>query len=184
LLEGADYCFAFYGGAVLSHFRLDAEDGLEDVIPLMKVSRFSAVVMDRDLAPGEPLSALLARKQRIIEGAEKDKQHRLACVTVGREIENEIPPPVFKEVLAAYLRREPPVFDKLTITGARGYSEEVCDFLGLLGDEARTCKSKLESKVPLARAVLKSCSEKGHSLQPWQPYAIELFDLILRARAA
>jgi hypothetical protein len=53
LIEGSDFSFVFYGGKILSHFAF-AEEGPDDFVRLGDVCRFSAVVMDKDIAPDGP----------------------------------------------------------------------------------------------------------------------------------
>jgi predicted ATPase len=183
ILEGADYAFAFYGGKVLSHFGFNEDDStLADLIPMLSVSRFSAIIMDRDRDPSEPNTALSATKKRIIEAAAADKVHRLACVTVGREIENDLASAIFAEAAARHLGRDVTALQSLVLTGTERYPAEVANILGLTGEQAKACKDKLGGKVPLARVVLDVCQQPGKQLIPRPPYASELFDFILKSR--
>jgi len=46
--ENIDYAFCFYGGAVLSHFGVESNGQIDDVIDMLKLNRNSFVVIDRD----------------------------------------------------------------------------------------------------------------------------------------
>jgi hypothetical protein len=183
LLEGADYSFVFYGGKVLSHFQFEPdEDVLQDLIPMLSISRFSAVVMDRDTPPNQPEESLTATKRKILEGARRDEAHRLARVTVGREIENDLPQAVFKEAVATRLKRPVTDFGTLTLTGERRYMDEILSSLQLTGGEAESCRRKLEDKVDLARKVLEVCSQRRQGLGDPPQYVRDLVEFIRKSR--
>jgi len=183
LLEGADYSFVFYGGKVLSHFGFDIEDSdLEDLISMLAVSRYSAVVMDRDRPQGEPEQPLSDAKQKICEAAAQDLTHRLACVTVGREIENDLPLEAFKDGIAKKLGKSLGLLDSLVLTGQQRYPDEVLAHLRLAEAEAKTVKRKLEDKVGLAASVLNRMDEQGKAFPSRPAYIDPLFEFIRKSR--
>jgi hypothetical protein len=182
LLEGADYCFVFYGGKVLSHFGFESDTALEDIIEMMTVSRFSAVVMDRDKPRGTPDTALSETKRDILKEAERDSRHRLACVTDGREIENDLPAELFKEAAAQLLRRETSALNALTLAGNSRYPDEIVDFLKVPEGEQDSAKRKLADKVTLARKVVELAAAKGTGLKSRPSYAEQLYEFVVRAR--
>jgi hypothetical protein len=185
LLEGADYAFVFYGGKVLSHFGFEVEDSDLDtrLIPMLAISRYAAVVMDRDRAPAQPEAPLSDTKQKICAEAAKDRRHRLACVTKGREIENDVPLPALKEGLATKLGVEVARLDGLVLTGRNRYPKEVVAHLGLTGPAAETAERKLADKVGLASDVLARLeAQKGKTLTPRPGYVDSLFEFIRSSR--
>jgi hypothetical protein len=194
LQEGVDYTFAFYGGASLSHLSLGSPDldesAIHDLISMISISRFSGVIMDRDLSPSEPASALRDYKKRIINEAQLDPQHRLALTTDGREVENDLPSTVFLAGCAAHLAasRNPILktaatsVPTISLTGAAAYSKEIADQLGLNGADHSACIDKLEEKVSLARRVLAAWDEVPGPF-PLPSYISQLIALILCSRA-
>ena len=104
LQEGSDYCFAFYGGKILSHFAFEQDElSVENFLSMLRISRFSAVIMDKDLPPTQSLNKLRSTKRRILTEAQSDPAHRLACFTEKREIENDVPIGVFRQACAELL---------------------------------------------------------------------------------
>lgn len=167
LQEGSDYAFVFYGGKVLSHFGFEESDSdASDLLSMIKVSRYSAVIMDSDLAPGESEQDLREAKRLIMEQAKSDVDHRLGLITEGREIENDLPIDILREAFAQILGRDEHDLTGLTLSGNCRYPIEVVEHLGLVGDSAETAKRKLTNKIALARKVLDICEEKGLELQP------------------
>jgi len=178
LVEGSDYSFVFYGGKLLSHFAF-ADEGPEQLIALVRVCRFSAVVMDLDTAPTATDDAVRATKARVRDEAQKDMHHRLAIVTSGREIENDVDRVVFKRAVASVLRVDDSRMEKLELVGNERYPNEVLAHLGLSGDEAIRARRKLMDKVGLADAV----SSKWNDRAAPPDYVDGLLDLIVRSRA-
>ena len=179
--EGSDYEFGFYGGKLLAHFTLVHDDeAAEQFIPLLNLSRYSVVLMDRDLGPEEPDTKLRKTKTRILDEAKKDERHRGAFVTVGREIENDIPAEVLLRGAAAVLEKP---FDNLkdaAISGKEGYEEEILAHLKLQGDTAKPFRRKLGNKVELARCALDQAKVAKIEMKP-PAYVIGICQLIERA---
>ena len=71
-------------------------------------------------------------------------------LTEGREIENDTSIDVFRMVVAKRLDRRHDELSELQLTGNQRYPDEVIEFLGLKGDEAKSRKRKLSNKVSLA----------------------------------
>jgi predicted ATPase len=183
LLEGADYTFVFYGGKVLSHFGFEAEDcGLEDLVPMLAISRYSAVVMDRDQLPLQPEQPLSDAKKKIVEAAGLDPNHRQAYVSEGREIENDLPLAAFKAGVVRKLAIESASLDTLVLQGQSRYPDEVVAHLSLTGDLAEKALRKLRHKVGLAAEVLASLDEQGKPLTPRPAYVDALFKFIEKSR--
>jgi len=179
LIEGSDYSFVFYGGKVLAHYALD--DGvIGKMLSMLKISRFSAVVMDRDLAPNVALEELAPAKLAIIQSAKNDPKHRCAVVTNGREIENDVFGEVFVKSIAEVIGYEAEL-SSLKLTGNKRFHDEIVDHLDLSGDEATRVKRKLmQHKVNIA---------ENHKLSPFQfsdwdapTYISVLYEFIVRSR--
>lgn len=84
-MEGVDYTILYYGGAILSHHTfLDDEDGADDLVRALSMSRSFAVVIDSDRTRDRP--QLRATKTRIRE--EVERSGGFCWITEGREIEN------------------------------------------------------------------------------------------------
>lgn len=159
LHEGINYAFVFYGGKVLSHFGFEPdEEDVEDLLTMIRISRYSAVVMDRDLAPQNMEENLGKAKIRILASAETDSVHRLGLVTKGREIENDLPIEVLRKAFSSILGFEYD-FQTLVLSGDQRYPNEVIDFLSLDRGRAKTVKRKLANKMTLARTVIEMCGE-------------------------
>jgi hypothetical protein len=159
LLEGSDFAFGLYGGSVLSHFALETqEDAAEHLIPLLSLCRFSAVVMDSDLAPGTSPDQLSDAKKQIVEAARKTA-HRKAIITPGREIENDVLPEGLLHGAAAVLGRNYDDLKGAEVTqGDAPYEEEI---MAHLNTDEKSVRRKLTEKVALAVAVLEECRTHG-----------------------
>ncbi len=179
--EGSDYSFAFYGGALLSHLSLSEDAEIDDLVSLICVNRYSAVVMDRDLRADQSDDDLLERKKRVIGEAEEDPEHRLAVVTDGREIENDLPSSLLLEGCASVLGLRIGDVAGCEIRGRSRYPEEVVEHLGLNESEAESARRKLRRKVELAREILAIAEESKRPLQP-PMYVQEIVRLVLAAR--
>jgi len=87
------YQCVFYGGRLLSHLTADDPDlNIEDVINILKVNRNAIVLMDSDKKNEQTQPN--RTKKRIAEEIEKIGERH--WITKCREIENYIPPEVFK----------------------------------------------------------------------------------------
>jgi hypothetical protein len=182
LQEGSDYAFVFYGGKILSHFSFESSDAdTEDLLSMIRVSRYSAVVMDRDLAPSEPEETLREAKRKILEEAKSDPGHRLGLITEGREIENDLPIEVLRRAFSQILGTDEYDFQELALSGEQRYPDEVVTHLGINGDDAKTVKSKVSNKMALARTVLDIFEEGKLELQP-PVYVEALKEFIIKSR--
>jgi predicted ATP-dependent endonuclease of OLD family len=152
-IEGSDFSFVYYGGKVLSHFAFD-EDGKNDLIALIRVCRYSAVLMDTDVDPGDPNEEVRETKSRIQEEAAKDADHRLAIFSSGREIENDVDPKIFRKAVAKMLSIAEDDLSGLCLSGSSRYPEEVITHLKLNETEAKKVRRKLNDKVKLAETVV------------------------------
>lgn len=182
LIDGSDYTVVIYGGALLANYELD--DSAEDhFVSMIRLSRFAVVLMDRDFAPGDPSGQLKPRVRRIVDDAASDPQRRLALITIGREIENDLSRAVFldaaRTILATLEPREE-LFTDDAITGAKNYFDELAEHLfpgqkDLMG-KAKNCLSR---KVRFAEAVIDCCDEATKS---YPDYAVEIYEHILKSR--
>ncbi len=186
LYEGSDYSFAFYGGKVLSHFAFDAEDtDIDDLVSLLKISRFSAVVIDKDLAPTEDGTNLRSTKQRIQQEAYKDPIHRKVYLTSGREIENDVDTNLFVPACATLLGIDVTLLSNLGFKQINNYPKEIVEHLGLniQCDKGRTFYNKLRDKTELARKVVE-ISKSGLDDTQLPIYAEELVEFIRSSRVS
>src|SRR4029077_13195759 len=125
------------------------------------------VLMDSDLAPDMPLTKLSKAKRRIREEAEKDPTHRLAHISKGREVENDLPTEALLRGAAAVLDRPyDDLKDARLTTGVLPYEEEIIAPLAITEDAAKPIKRKLTNKVELASCVLVECKSQGVDLTP------------------
>jgi hypothetical protein len=134
-IEGSDFSFVFYGGKILSHFAF-ADDGPEELISLIRVCRFSAVVMDLDTDPSDPSDDVRHTKARVRDEATKDPHHRAAVFSVGREIENDVDLSVFRNAVAAVLKVDCEKLSTLVLKGNARYPDEIVAHLNLGEDSA------------------------------------------------
>jgi hypothetical protein len=177
-LEGSDFAFVYYGGKILSHFAF-AESGPDELIALIRICRFSAVIMDQDVDPGDPSEDVRHTKARVRDEALKDEYHRAAIFSVGREIENDVDPQVFLAAAAKLLDVEQDRFAGLQLTGSERYPEQIVAHLGLSGDTAKAALRKLKDKVKLAELVSKEWKDDAQV----PPYVDVIIDLIERSKA-
>ena len=177
LIEGSDFSFVYYGGKVLSHFAF-AEAGQDDLVALIRVCRYSAVVMDRDTDPGEPTEEVRETKARIRDEAVKDSDHRLAIFSTGREIENDVDPKVFRKAIGKLLGIEEKRLAGLELSGASRYPDEVVAHLKLGGEAAEKARRKLKDKVTLAGIVVGEWTKEA--VVP--SYVDELVKMVGRSR--
>lgn len=90
LKEGIDYTFLLYGGKLLSHYTVQEENNMIDIL---LTNRNSAIVIDSDIK--EEGGSINTTKKRISEGFEK--MNKFCWITKGREIENYISEDVINE---------------------------------------------------------------------------------------
>jgi predicted ATPase len=87
LIEGTHYTIMFYGGGLVSNLSAEAEsEPGQDLIDLRAMSRYTAIVMDRDRDDDE--APLKPAAERLLN--EEDDEFKLLWVTAGREIENYV----------------------------------------------------------------------------------------------
>lgn len=178
IVEGSDFSFVFYGGKILSHFAF-AEQGAEELIALVRICRFGAVVMDRDTDPSAEGDAIRDTKSRVRDEALKDPQHRLAVFSIGREIENDVDGDILKRALAKLLKIDKALLASLVLTGTDRYPDEVIAHLKWNGERAKTARRKLTDKVTLAGLVAAEWTDTA--VIP--AYVDALLDLIERSRS-
>ncbi len=176
-IEGSDFSFVYYGGKVLSHFAF-SQGGQDELVELIKVCRYSAVVMDRDVDPSDPTEEIRETKARIQGEASKDSVHRVAVFSIGREIENDVDPQIFNKALAKLLSIGEAHLSGLSLSGASRYPEEVVKHLNLTGDAAKKATRKLKDKVTLAEIVVAEWTKKAKV----PAYVDELAKLVERGR--
>ncbi len=177
-IEGSDFSFVFYGGKILSHFAF-SEQGPEELIALVRICRFSAVIMDRDTDPSATDDAIRETKSRVRDEAQKDMQHRLAIFSIGREIENDVDAEVLKKAVAKMLKIDEAELTSLVLSGTERYPDEIVAHLKWTGDRAKTARRKLKDKVTLAGLVVEAWTDKA--VIP--TYVDTLLDLIERSRS-
>ena len=135
LKEGIDYSIMFYGGRLLAHLSA-SEETVEEFIELLKLNRFSSIVIDSDKKSEQ--SAINATKKRLVDEIEANKG--VAWVTAGREIENEIEESIFETACRA-----------INKVSAADLKDKYSDRL-VRADDA----TKQIDKIRLARAVVES----------------------------
>lgn len=187
LCEGSDYAFAFYGGKLLYHlsFEMDNDtETLQDFLSMIEVCRFSAVIMDKDIAPNEPLDAIRETKKRIEVESKNDPMHRLALFSNGREIENDIPIEIIRKAIKELTDQPDETIQNITLSGNMRYPEEIVRQLCLSDEESRELKRKLENKVTFARKVLLAFIDSGYELSKSEipQYISELAQFISSSR--
>src|SRR5262245_50202766 len=96
-----------------------------DPLELLFHQPVSAVIMDLDTDPSDPLDDVRHTKARVRDEAAKDEYHRAAIFSVGREIENDVDPAVFKKAVAALLDVTHDQLTALVLTGSARYPDEV-----------------------------------------------------------
>lgn len=183
LQEGSDYSFAFYGGKILSHHAFASNDiREEDFLSMLEISRFSAVIMDKDLAPHQKEDELRKTKRRIVEEASSDPSHRTAYLTNGREIENDIPLGILRQACCELLKLDKTKFESLVLPGEQRYPEEIMAHLGLDEENGTRKKyiNKLSNKVTLANKVVSLCQASKEAQSP--DYIEKLAEFIKSSR--
>lgn len=177
-VEGSDFSFVFYGGKILSHFAF-ADEGPEELIALVRICRFSAVLMDRDIGPSAAVDTVRVAKGRVKDEAQKDAHHRLAIFSVGREIENDVDPTIFKKAIARVLKINVELLESLDLAGTKCYADEVIAHLNWKDDEAKRGRRKLGDKMGLAEIVAK----EWMATATVPTYVDTLIELIERSRS-
>ena len=88
LTEGIDYSIMFYGGSCVSHTSMErTEISKDDLVPLLRINQYSAVVIDSDRnEAGKEVKAAKKRLRR-----ECRESGAVCWITSGREIENYLP---------------------------------------------------------------------------------------------
>ena len=183
LVEGSDYAFAFYGGSILSHFDLSIpEEEERDLISMLSVNRYSAVLMDRDAPPNAAIQKLKAKKfatkSMVLKSSLEDSIHRFACITDGREIENDIPWNIFAKAIADVLKIETEALLSLKLPQENSFIKEIPN---LLADPS--LKEKLGSaKIKLAKRSVELMTAKDAGQPCFPSYIQGLYDLVVRSR--
>ncbi|RJE91206.1 hypothetical protein D3P07_03850 [Paenibacillus sp. 1011MAR3C5] len=112
-IEGKDYSFVYYGGALLDHYRLLSEDDenqddhIDSFIDILRTSRYSVIVCDSDL--GGKRVTLKPRVLRIKERLEQIPElsrYVSLWISEGREIENYVPHDLMVEVFTKLIVRQ------------------------------------------------------------------------------
>jgi putative ATP-dependent endonuclease of OLD family len=104
LIEGIHYSIMFYGGRLLSHLSFDreGETPLDDLIRLLRINQYSAILIDSDRSSKR--GHLNDTKRRIKEEADN---HSVYCwITDGREIENYLDPRAIAKVYSELVGQE------------------------------------------------------------------------------
>jgi hypothetical protein len=176
LIEGSDYSIVSYGGKLLSHFGLEIGDS--NLIEVMKVNRFNAVLMDRDKPPGTIDADLSETKRRILSEASRDSWHFFAATTDKREIENDVPQSLLFTAISEEIGAELSKFEGITLTGEKKFADEIVTKASL----DVSMKDKInDGKLSIAKRVVDLASAQN-SFEPLPSYIKPLFELILRAR--
>lgn len=151
LRKGIDFEFVFYGGSVLSHhgYEEGASEGEERLISLLRVCRYAVVVMDRDNRPKPARSRIEAQ-------ALSDPKHRLACVTDGYEIENEVGRTAFLTAAGEYLGKSLSELTDRDWPQETRFTDHIAVYLKPDDEEARKpIREKLsKGKVAIAQHVV------------------------------
>ena len=184
--EGKDYSFLFYGGSALSHLGLSNSDDLDsELIAMMQVSRFAIVVMDSDLPAGHTDDDLSKAKRSIVDAAKKDTDHRLAVVSISREIENDISQEILKDACSEMLGFGSNKIQHLELTGNEPFEKEIADeFLKVEAehfmkdgeedkDKVKELRGILKNKVRIAKKIVDKCERTGVSMNP-PDYAMKI----------
>ncbi|MWV42844.1 AAA family ATPase [Paenibacillus sp. HJL G12] len=110
-IEGKDYSFVYYGGALLHHYRVLVETEEEDMhhetntlIDILRTSRYAAIVCDSDI--GGERTEFKARVQNIsrhLDANPELKPYIFQWITAGREIENYVPQPLMEDVICNHI---------------------------------------------------------------------------------
>lgn len=142
LVEGRDYSIMFYGGRLLSHLGFEREKVPEQLIPILRISQNSIVVIDSDRSgPGGRLNRT---KERV--KAECNENGGYCWITDGREIENLVPGPSILRALRTIVNKEV----DLKLGKYDSFSESLVEAL-------RTANAKLidydSNKVKYARII-------------------------------
>lgn len=99
-VRGVDYCFAWYGGALVAHISVGGEvaigeedndgddppDCVSRLVELLNLSQYGALVLDSDQASSA--APRKGRTKRLVAECEQSSNRYIAWVTAGREIEN------------------------------------------------------------------------------------------------
>jgi len=154
LIEGSDYVFSFYGGRILSHFAFEDQKAL---IALLKVNRFSVILMDRDISADQEDTDLRDTKARLRQEAKEDATHRLAILTDGREIENDLGDGVLGRALGAVVSTYADSWRDFDADGSATFSKQAAAKALPGAGEAETKKLARriqQNKVDIARAAV------------------------------
>lgn len=112
-IEGKDYSFVYYGGALLDHYRLLADDDdnqdthIDSFIDILKTSRYSIIVCDSDLGGNRvKLKPRVLRIKERLDQMPELSRHVSLWISEGREIENYVPHDLMIEVFTKYVVRQ------------------------------------------------------------------------------
>ena len=119
-------------------------------------------------------------KKRIETEAQGDPIHRSAIFSLGREIENDIDPLVFRKTVSNLLVIDEKLLFDLKLSGAKRYPDEIIEHLGLKGNEAAKALRKLKDKVTLAELVVAEWAETSQTPN----YCEELVRFVEQSRLA
>lgn len=177
LIEGSDYVFSYYGGRVLSHFAFEHQDGF---ISLIKVNRFSAVLMDSDLSPEQDEEEVRNTKARLLAEAQADPAHRLAVLTEGREIENDLGAGVLGRALGVAISVHASAWHDFEADGHSPFARQAAE-RALPGADQKVqdqlTRRLQQKKVDIARAAV------GDPLLATPAYVSRLTEFIRRSRS-
>jgi hypothetical protein len=134
--------------------------------------------MDSDIDPADPADEVRQTKVRIQTEALNDPDHRVAVFSVGREIENDVDPQIFRRAVAKLLGVGEELLSGLTLSGSSRYPEEVIKHLNLDAKAAKTAARKLKDKVTLAEIVASDWTSEAVA----PSYVNQLVKIVERSR--
>lgn len=181
LLEGSDFSFIMYGGSLLSYYAYDEDRAdVDDLIKLVRVCRYSAVLMDRDVPPEDELNEDDRKKfkefqEKILSEARTDPR-LFASKTIGREIENDVPWDLLKTAIHKQLRGLKLEKFPDCLRGTARFHQELAEEMGVPSISDRIVKYK----VKIAERVINQM--KSRTIHDFPPYIIDLFNHIKNAR--
>jgi predicted ATPase len=187
VIQGSDYSFAEYGGKNLIHYELDYANGdPAEFISMLHLSRYSAVLMDRDIPATSKVEEIRGAKKKIIDDAAKDTKHRLAIITERREVEHELPLEQFTEAVANVLKLDAKTLSAFKLNDDSTFVKQLAAHLHPkdTDKEKSSANTISQRKVPIAVQIKKHCRNKKVLLTPFPKWIGPLYEFIISSRAS
>jgi predicted ATP-dependent endonuclease of OLD family len=153
LLEGRDFAFSMYGGALLAHVGIDGSSR-PSLVSLFSIALHNVVIADRDGAESDPLKD---RVQNLIDESKTVLGESAVFITPCREVENLVRPEVLFHVVTTFAPKKKKnadetwsavTYEAVEVPPDSSFSKAIADAAKVDGETATTSQAaKIASDI-------------------------------------